>query len=73
MKHFRINKIDVSKLNENNPYVLRYRIEQRHTFMFFFHYWSSPMFAPPHMFHSVTQAICAITEKYPNANIDYNY
>ena len=73
MKHFRINKIDIGKPNENNPYVLRYKIEQRHTFMFFFHYWSSPEFAPPHMFQTVAQAIYTIIEKYSNVDIDYNY
>ena len=48
MKTFRIKTEDVSCLYFNKRKVIRYTIEQRHTILFFFHYWSSPMFAPPH-------------------------
>lgn len=73
-KVFRIKMIEVPEANRYNPYVLRARIEQRYNILFgLFHYWSSPSFAPPHLFHDGEEAARYIWNKYPKAIIYDNY
>ena len=73
-KVFRITRLDISEANKNNPYILNARIEQRYNILFgLFHYWSSPSFAPPHLFHDDQDAVRYIKSKYPNAIVYDNY
>ena len=65
-KHFRIVKED------RITGILPYRIQQRHTILFFLHFWSSPEFAPPHLFDNYANAHKFIRTQYPNAIIDSN-
>lgn len=67
MKKFRIVKNDLACPEAFHP--LWYRIEQRHTLLFFLHWWSSPEFAPPHNFEKVSEAVKAIKDEYPNSII----
>ncbi len=66
MKKFRIVRNELSKEGENAFHPLRYRIEQRHTILFFFHWWTSPEFAPPHNFETPDEAFNKITEECGN-------
>lgn len=73
-KIFRIKRLDVAKVNKDNPNVLNAQIEQKYSFLFgIFHFWSSPSFAPPHLFHDEQEASHYIRSKYPNAVIYDNY
>lgn len=45
------------------PWALQYKIEQRHTILFFFHWWGTPYFAPPHYFKTKWEAMDYIWEK----------
>lgn len=65
-KVFRIVKI-VGRANKNSPYVIRYKIEQRFTFLSFIHWWGSPKFAPPHLFVTANKAFTHIICKVPDA------
>lgn len=71
MKTFRILKNNLSKEAENSDYPYRYRIEQRHTILFFIHFWSSPDFAPPHNFKTPKEADSHIREHCPRAFVKY--
>ena len=73
-KVFRIQRIEVSEANRYNPYIFKARIEQRYNILFgLFHYWNSPSFAPPHLFHDDEEATRYIRNKYPRAIIYDNY
>lgn len=67
MKHvFRLRRIDISPINRNNPSILRVRIEQRYNILFgLFHYWSTPSFAPPHLFVTKRDAIYRLRNMFP--------
>ena len=54
---YRIVKMDVLDMLKDNPIVFRYKIEERYSFMGIFHFWGTPEFAPPHMFHDKDEAI----------------
>lgn len=68
MKLFR----KVFRIREINSLVAPLVIEQRHTVLFFIHFWSSPEFEPPHRFVNSQLAIKTIKEHHPNAII-YDY
>ena len=55
-KIFRIVKNNLSKEAEESFYPYRYRIEVRHTILFFIHWWSAPEFEPPHNFEHTSDA-----------------
>ena len=69
-KEFRIVKNDLACPEAFYP--LRYRIEQKHTILFFIHWWGTPVFAPPHNFEDVCDAIKHIIAHYPNSVV-YDY
>lgn len=69
-KKFRIVKNDLACPEAFHP--LWYRIEQRHTILFFIHWWDTPEFEPPHNFEKTKNAVKHIKEHYPNAII-YDY
>lgn len=71
-KVFRIIKNELSKEGAKAFHPLWYRIEQRHTLLFFIHWWGTPSFAPPHLFENDCAAMNHIKEHYPNA-IVYDY
>lgn len=56
-------------IKEKHVTVLPYAIQQRHTILFVFHFWSSPEFEPPHLFDTVSEAYKAIKEHHNNAII----
>lgn len=69
MKTFRIVKEWV-KIGGDTPdceYV-RFKVEQRHHFMWLFHWWKAPSFAPE-PFRYTDEAIYRVRDKYPNAVI----
>lgn len=66
MKEFRIVKQWV-KIGENK--CVRFKVEQRHTILWFIHYWTSPEFAPPHLFYDGDEAAKSVWIRYPNAVI----
>ena len=61
-KKFRIRKIDVSDTNKDNPYVFRFKLEQKITLLPFVHFWDSPFFAPPHLFTTEDDAYNYLSE-----------
>jgi hypothetical protein len=65
MKIFRIVKQWV-KIKENE--CVRFKVEQRHHFMWLFHWWKVPSFAPE-PFKGPSQAVECVRDKYPNAVI----
>lgn len=69
-KKFRIVRNDVVCPEAFHPYW--YRIEERYTLLFFFHWWGTPSFAPPHLFENDCAAMKHIKEYHPNA-IVYDY
>ena len=71
-KKFRIVKNELSEEGLKAFHPPRYRIEQRHTFLFFIHWWGTPSFEPPHLFENDCYAMKYITKHYPNA-IVYDY
>ena len=71
MKHFRIISEDVSDLYIDKQKHIRYAIEQRHTILFFIHWWSTPEFAPPHTSLDKDKLINNIKEHCNNFNIIY--
>ena len=72
MKCFRIKGEDVTRFYCDNIKRIRYSIQQRHTILFFFHYWSTPEFAPPHTSLNRDELINNIKEHYNNFEIiDY--
>ena len=71
-KVFRIIKNELSEEGAKASHPLWYRIEQRHTLLFFFHWWGTPSFEPPYLFVNDCDAIKYIKEYYPNA-IVYDY
>ena len=72
-KKFRIVWNELSKEGLKAFHPLRYRIEQRYTLLFFIHWWDAPMFAPPHNFEFVRDAVKHIKEHFPNAIIYDGY
>ena len=72
MKEFRIVKNDLSEEAKKAFQPLYYRIEQRYTLLFFFHWWGTPEFEPPHNFYNDCDAMKHIKEHYPNAVV-YDY
>lgn len=66
-KHFRIIKED--RVTGILPYV----VQQRYTILFFIHWWSTPMYAPPHLFDSPFDAEQFILNEYPTAVIHNPY
>lgn len=66
-KVFRIVRNKLSKEGEKSCKSLRYRIEVRHTILFFIHWWDTPEFEPPHNFVNIKEAFDCIYEHYPNA------
>ena len=69
-KIFRIIKNDLACPEAYHP--LWYRIEQRHTILFFIHWWSTPEFEPPHNFENDCNAMKCIKAYHPDA-IVYDY
>ena len=70
MKLFRkVFRITKKRDTDYCPFLL----EQRHTLLFIFHFWSSPEFAPPHWFENVEEAAKHVLEECPNAVILDNY
>ena len=69
-KVFRIIKNDWSCPEAFHP--LWFRIEQRYTLFFFFHWWGTPTFAPPHNFEHIYDALKHIKDYYPSAFV-YDY
>lgn len=65
MKAFRIVKQWV-KIKENE--YVRFKVEQRYRFMWFWHWWKAPSFAPE-PFKGPSQAVQCVRDKYPNAVI----
>lgn len=63
-KHFRIIR------EERVIGILPYRIQERYTIFFFIHWWSTPTFAPPHLFDSYWDAYDYIKMECPNAIIE---
>ena len=68
-KRFRIVNNELSTEGKKAFHPLWYRIEQRHTLLFFFHWWGTPEFRPPHYFEKYQDAERYIREYYPNAII----
>lgn len=66
-KVFRITKNELSEEGAKAFHPLWYRIEQRHTLLFFIHWWGTPSFAPPHLFENDCDAMKHIKVRYPNA------
>lgn len=70
-KIFRIVKNNLACPEAFHP--LWYRIEQRHTILFFIHWWSTPEFEPPHNFERDGDAFKCIKEHYPDAIVYDHY
>lgn len=66
-KKFRIVKNELSEEGLKAFHPLRYRIEQRHTILFFIHWWGTPEFEPPHLFENDCDAMKHIKKHHPNA------
>ena len=64
-KIFRILKNDLACPEAFHP--LWFRIEQRYTLLFFFHWWGTPTFEPPHNFEHDYDALKYIKEHCPNS------
>lgn len=61
---FRIIRMKLSREAEKAYHPLRYRIEQQQIFLFgLFRYWSTPTFAPPHLFEKSDEAVDKIFEE----------
>ena len=71
-KVFRIIKNELSEDGTKDFHPLLYRIEQRYTLLFFFHWWDAPSFEPSHLFENDCNAMKHIMEHYPHA-IVYDY
>lgn len=71
-KKFRIVNNELTEEGKKAFHPYWYRIEQRHTLLFFFHWWGTPTFEPPHYFEKVCDAMKHIKNHYPNA-IVYDY
>lgn len=58
-------------------YHYRYRVLQRHTILFFIHFWTSPEYAPPHLFHTAEdaamQGMIANTQTFEQLDHDKGY
>ena len=63
-KHFKIIK------EERVTGILPYKILERYTILFFIHWWSTPVFAPPHLHQTYKEAHDYIKEMCPNAVIE---
>lgn len=63
-KEFRISN-NYSACRGFHP--LWFKIEQKYTLLFFFHWWGTPTFDPPHSFRYYDDALKCIKEHYPNA------
>jgi hypothetical protein len=71
-KVFRIIKNELSEEGAKAFHPLWYKIEQRHTLLFFIHWWGTPSFEPPHVFENDCAAVKKIMKHYPDA-IVYDY
>ena len=71
-KVFRIIKNELSEEGMKAFHPLWYRIEQRHTILFFLHWWGTPFFKPPHLFENDCDAMKHIIKHCPNAVV-YDY
>lgn len=69
MKHFRIKSEDVTRFYCDGVKRTRYTLEQRFTVFFFIHFWSSPVFAPPHTSLYKDELINNIKEHYSKFKI----
>jgi hypothetical protein len=49
--------------------ILPYEIQERYTILFFIHWWSTPVFAPPHLHQTYEEAYNYIKEQNPKAII----
>lgn len=48
-----------------------WKIEERYTLFFFFHWWNTPHFAPPHLFERIDDAVNKVIEEVgEGADID---
>lgn len=70
-KKFRIVNNEIHCSEPFHPF--RYRIEQRYTILFFFHWWDTPNLEHPHNFEFVRDAIKHIKEYFPKAIIYDGY
>lgn len=70
-KVFRIIKHELSGKGPKPFYPMLCRIEQKHTLLFFFHWWSTP-FGIRDLFENDCDAMKYIKEHYPDA-IVYDY
>lgn len=68
-KTFRIVKNNLSEEAANSFHPLKYRIEQRFTFIPFVHFWDAPLFAPPHSFETAGEAVKYICDNCKNARV----
>lgn len=67
MKAFR-KRFRIRRRNNRLP-EYRYEILQRHTILFFIHWYDTPEFEPPHAFGTPELARNCIWEHHPNAII----
>lgn len=63
----------VYRITNSGYKIAKYKIEQRHTILFFLHWWSTPEFAPPHLFEEREDAYMHIREEDPNALIEITF
>lgn len=70
-KVFRVSRMSISKANEGNLFILRYKLEQRYGLIL--HFWGSPSFAPPHLFRTSEEALKCAKKHYPNCVVYDNY
>ena len=54
-KVFRIIKNELTEEGKKAFHPYWYKIEQRHTLLFFVHWWGTPTFEPPHYFEIASQ------------------
>lgn len=47
-----------------------WKIQERYTLFFFFHWWSTPTFAPPHYFETYMDALKGISDNVKNPRIE---
>lgn len=61
---FSIIRMKISKEGEKAYHPLKYRIKQQQVFLFgLIKYWSTPTFAPPHLFEKTNEAFNKIIEE----------
>lgn len=67
-KKFRIRKVS------NNPKALQYKIDQKHTILFFFHYWDDGAYdlCPNVLYHTKEEALKAIANYITDVSLIEN-